>query len=650
MFEMMRIVSHRGPDDEGVALFGPTGRPHLFGGPDTPESVLTCHADYAPHHVVRSDLPEIQAELALGHKRLAIIDRSPLGHQPMSYRQGRYWIVFNGEIYNYRELRAALEKSGHRLSSRTDTEVIMAAYEQWGTECLERFNGMWAFVLYDLEERELFVSRDRFGIKPLHYWTLPDGVVAFASEIKQFTTLEGWNARPDQHVCTDFLATGAVAHDNHTFFADVRQVRPGEYLHIKLDHAREIAAPENWHEWYTLPNNLSDMSFSKAVDQSKCLLADAVRLCLQSDVPVGSCLSGGLDSSSIVCLISRQLRQQDCREMQSTVSSDTQLSEYSEAAFISEVVRRTGVNSHFVVPDVQTLFPLLGRIHWQQDEPFGSTSVFAQWMVYSEAKRQGLTVMLDGQGADEYLAGYYSSFPPYLSGLLCRGRVLDFTREMRCIAKLHSISQRRLIAQTAARVCPPLEALRRSMGRRKSWGWLRMDTLDGDSNGDHFGYHGGEFCRSLHSFERHLLRNYLTELLRYADRNSMAHSVESRVPFLDHRLVELVLSMPDHFKIFHGETKHVLREAMRGVVPDLVRERHDKMGFVTPEEVWIRRFATESFRRALAQACEIIPTMIDPVRVNELFENVVSGAVPFDFTIWRIISLGNWAGRFSVCM
>ena len=339
------------------------------------------------------------AQVALGHRRLSIVDLSSAGHQPMPAISQRYWIIHNGEIYNYRELRRELEDFGHRFMSQTDTEVIIVAFHQWGARCLERFNGMFAFVVYDREQQRIFAARDRYGVKPLYWWRAPDGTLALASEIKQFTVLPGWSARLNGQAAYDYLNWGLTDHRDTTMFADVRQLPPGSFVLAAIDRLGDGPPIEIWYKLHSC----ADVVSADAVDRWRKSFLDAVGLRLRADVPIGTALSGGLDLSAIVCAVHR-LRGEltgddDDRNSFSARSSDPL---FDEGPYIAAVVRATDVKEHAVWPDVDELFDNLSTLAWHLDEPYGSTSVFAEWCVFRKVATTLVRVTLDGHGADEF--------------------------------------------------------------------------------------------------------------------------------------------------------------------------------------------------------------------------------------------------------
>lgn len=645
---MTDTVRHRGPDDEGYLLLAGS-EAVICHGDDTEPAALEVPLPWRPVcHV--TDVAET-ANLGLGHRRLSIVDPSPLGHQPMSYADGRYWIVHNGEVYNHVELREELRALGHAFVSQSDTEVILAAYAQWGATCLERFNGMWAFAILDRRARTLFVARDRFGVKPLYYHAYR-GLLAFVSEIKQLTVLPSWRARLNAQRGYDFLVWNVMDHTDETLFAGVYQVPAGHFALVPLDDpGRPMDARGRLHTqaWYRLEPPVFEGSFEDAAKEFGRLITESVRLRLRADVAVGSCLSGGLDSSTIVCLMRGLLRELGS-DRQATFSACSDVASVDERAWIDLVVRQTGVDGHQVMPTVDGLFEELPALGWHQDEPFGSTSIYAQWCVFRLAGRAGIKVMLDGQGADEQLAGYHGFVAPLLVGLLRSGRLIELSREVVALRRRLGYSPMYAAQRMADMLLPDSlrQPLRRMAGQpsasRNRWldrarlGSATIDPVAG----------AGEQTGSVRAMSRSLmLARHLPMLLHWEDRSSMAHSIEARVPFLDYRLVEFSLSLPDSFKLRCGLTKRVMRAAMKGVLPEPVRRRADKIGFATPEQTWMREHTPDRFRATLRDAIVQSRGVLTPHALVVL-EDVLAGRRPFSFLPWRMISFGRWMERFGV--
>ncbi|HET9526935.1 MAG TPA: asparagine synthase (glutamine-hydrolyzing) [Pyrinomonadaceae bacterium] len=559
-------IRHRGPDDEGYLLVDTqSGRTRSCGGPDT---------DY------RLSLPDLSQhksdyfDLAFGFRRLAILDLSPGGHQPMSSHDGRFWIIFNGEIYNYRELRDELSTHGHRFQTTSDTEVILAAYQQWGESCVEHFNGMFALAIWDSTTRSIFVARDRFGEKPFYYVYIPQRLFAFASEMKAL-----WAAG---------VAGRAIHEETLALFTQHSQVEIGEQtiyegiLRLPQAHCLTLSPGGRLQKrryWDIDPRvRIDGWSDERYTETFREHFTNSVSLRLRADVPVGSSLSGGLDSSTVVSVINRLLPD---GAVQKTFSARFDDPARDEGKWMDLVTKSNRVERHDVWPTAERFFEGLSDLFWHQEEPFSSASVYAQWSVMRLAKENGVTVLLDGQGADEMLAGYHSYFDVMTDDLLnsfdLRG-YLKFRRD--CIA-LHGIapgSFRRALSQKTP------EAVKRVLKK----GLQLVRTLPQVEPAEPV--YSREYAK-VSSLRKHLWWNTtragLVELLRYADRNSMAHSREVRLPFLDHNLVEFVFKLPDRLLTRDGWTKWIIREAFRGIVPQEISDRVDKLGYMPPQQKWL---------------------------------------------------------------
>lgn len=543
-------------------------------------------------------------------------------------------LCYNGEIYNHTELRGELRTLGHEFRSQSDTEVLLHAWLEWGVECLPRLNGMFAFVLLDPRSAELYAVRDRFGVKPLYVGRVNDSLV-FASEIKQLRVMPGYSFQLDEAVARGYLAYGLVDHDNRTFDDGVKQVRGGEYAAVRLDDP-DLGVTLS--RWYELKAARFAGSLQRAASDLRTLLEDSVRLRLRADVPVGSCLSGGLDSSAIVCLAHRLLSSGGASAGQVTVTACYEDSRFDEWNYARQVVERTDARAVRVWPNIERLESEFDVHLWHLDEPVGSSSLFSQWCVFGGAADAGLKVMLDGQGSDEQLAGYGGADAPLYRSLLRRWSLPGLVGEMTAFRRRRGTLPLGPLLAAARSAIPSLDSILpsrlRAGARAPAWvlgsstaPFARADVPD-------LGGH----------LRDQLLRTSLPALLRYEDRNSMAWSVESRVPFLDYRLVEFLAGIPDTFKLHRGTTKLVFREAMQGVLPEPIRERTDKMGFVTPEEVWLRRTATTWFRAGVELAIELAPQLLDADRTWALFDSICNGSRAFTHEPWRILCFGRWLG------
>lgn len=579
---MAERLAHRGPDGEGTFFSGPVG---------------------------------------LAHRRLAIIDLSDEGRQPMGNEDGSLQVVFNGEIYNYRELREELLAAGHRFSSATDTEVILHAYEEWGRDCLARFNGMWAFALWDGRRRELFCARDRLGVKPFYY-TVAAGSFLFASEIKALRAHPEAGGRPNDRMLMTFLAWGVADHTAETMYDGIFQLPPAHLLVVREGGAE---APERYWDFTMNAAPQAAVDDSAAAERVRELLTDSVRLRLRSDVPVGTCLSGGIDSSTVTALINDLLRgehPESVGDRQRTFSVCFDDSRFDESRHIDVVVAATGVANRRTIPDTNGLWEDIGRLLYMQDEPFASLSIYAQYCVMRLA-REEVKVVLDGQGADEQLAGYIAYQAPYIRGLFSRGEVVRALREGFGSARRHGSFLSWAARQFFVR------SERRGLLRGQAPEVLR---------------YAGSLDEVL---KREVTASNLPLLLHWEDRNSMAFSIEARVPFLDYRLVEYLASLPLDQKIRGGVTKYVLRRAIRGLVPDAIRCRMDKMGFVTPEEAWMKDELAPEILDLFSSPEFARRPYWDAERVLGNYREFLDGKSPYSTEFWRIACAELWLRQFD---
>ena len=629
------LLRHRGPDDEGY-LLGDTRQARYVhcGGVDTSLAVRVPKID-----LFRGD----QFDLAFGFRRLSILDLSEHGHQPMASSDGRWWIVFNGEIYNYRELRAELAGYGHSFRGGSDTEVILAAFEQWGRGCLHRFNGMWAFAIWDCHQRALFLARDRFGVKPLHFvW---DGArLTFASEIKALVGEHGVPFVPDDEAVYRYLVWGELPSPGagQTFFRNVQALPPGHFLTLsegQLSCTRYYSLPVTQLE--------GEKDSDRVVAEYHQLFTDAVRARLRSDVPVGTCLSGGVDSSSIVCVINRTMAEDGLEATQVGARQKTFSAVYrsagrhNERRYIEAILNATGAEPNFTFPTGEQLVADLDRLTWHQDEPFGSTSIFAQWCVMAKVRERGVTVLLDGQGADEALGGY-RPYGVHLADLLKRRQYRSALMAGRDMNKNTGLPQLSVWAQAIARQAPNWWVLRyRRVREARRAALLRAAWRDPSAGGPLPERTYGGLADHLKEL---ISESSLPHLLRYEDRNGMAFAVEGRVPFVDYRLIEFSLTKGLAWCIHRGWTKWILREAMRGLVPQEILWRRDKVGFETPEAEWMEACLT--LRSDLFSDGAQSGKYVEPRTARILIKDQLSrngSSAP----LWRLINLELWLQAFS---
>lgn len=554
---MLRVANHRGPDGTGV--IGLSQNRELTG---TAES-----------HVWG----------AVGQVRLAVVDLSDSNSQPMYSPCGRFILAFNGEIYNYRELRRDLVSTGHQFRTSGDTEVLLQALVKWGLDALPRLRGMFAFVFVDAQQRSVIAARDRYGIKPLYAWIDRDQI-HFASEIKQFTAIPRWRARLNERRAVEYLLYGVTDHNQETMFADVQHVSPGVAIVLKHD---SLHTPKVIRWW-----NPTREHFSGSLEESSAIYRDlfkeSLKLHLGADVPIASCLSGGLDSSAIVGAVSQWF---PFRAAHHTFTASSENSAINEVHYAESVNSFSGATGHVTTPRISQLWCDLEQLVWHQDEPFPTTSIFAQWCVFREVQRFGIKVALDGQGADEQLAGYNSFINLKVLSDIERGRLLRALLSLQSFSRSSRLRPSTVLSAIAYRYLP--RHLRKISGglagvmSQNSSLWLNPNVVKAVDPCDPF-LINGKHPKTIGEMSRDMVdRSNLPMLLRFEDRNSMAFGIEARVPFVDHVLMEFALTLPEEHLIGDGLTKLVLRKAVDDCLPVFVSSRKDKIGFQTDEHAWM---------------------------------------------------------------
>ena len=592
------------------------------------------------HKLERLSAPS--GQVVLGHTRLSVIDLSTGGLQPMHRAAGRYSIVFNGEIYNYRELRQELIELGLGFHSDSDTEVLLAAWATWGESCLKRLVGMFAFVVVDHAASTLTCVRDSFGIKPLFY-AASETSFEFASEVPALLAIRGTRPTLNAQRAYDYLVHGDYDSTPETFFDGVLHLPPGNLLVVKLA-SRLVVEMRRW--WTPSVNERPSIPFTDAVDMVREHFLQSIRFHLRSDVPLGAALSGGVDSSAVVCAMRHVEPDMDIH----TFSYVARGSPVNEEHWVDLVNTHVNARGQKVVVSGSDLARDIDDMIRVQGEPFGSTSIYAQYRVYQLAREHGITVTLDGQGADELLAGYNGYPGPRLRSLLetegpiAAWRFLQAWSQWPGRDRLEGLKHF-LAESTQGRL---YQALRRLDGRQALPQWLRSTALIESGVSLRHPRQRAELNqkgrRLMTELALSLNRRGLSSLLRHGDRNSMRFSIESRVPFLTLDQAELLLSMPESYLISSsGETKSVFRAAMRGIVPDPILDRRDKIGFQTPEQTWL--FAmTDTIRGWLAE--DIGVPFLNQAAVISEFEAILAGSRPFSWQVWRWINFIRWHQLF----
>lgn len=612
-------LSHRGPDDSGWLMWCRDGS-------------------------VRKGRPPVgsaDARVGLVSTRLAILDLSTAGWQPMTSADGHQHIVYNGEIYNYLELRGELEALGYRFTTRTDTEVLLSAWAAWGGGALARLVGMFAFAILDTHLGELVLARDHFGIKPL-FVSQSATSLAFASEIRPLLHLRDERG-VDPDGLYDYLRWGLVDHGEQSLFASIRRFPAGHFARIDLrDPALVIRSQPFW----AIPAERREVAPSDAADEIRRMFLDSIRMHLRSDVPVGAALSGGIDSSAIVAG-ARLMGGPDLDlRCYSYIADDARLNE-EKWVDLAASAARVPVSKVRVTP--ADLVADLDALILAQGEPFATTSIFAQWAVFRAARRDGVIVLLDGQGADELFAGYRLLLGAKVRDLLREGRRVAGFRLAARVAREDgsAVVARAAVRALAPRLPPPLRRMALATGSATAYpSWLREDWFHGRGSA---GSRDGRQPERLHDLLLSMFRSTrLPSLLRFEDRNSMHFSLESRVPFLYPPLVEFVFSLPlDALMDREGRSKVVFRQAMRDIVPAAILARRDKIGFETPETRWLRELRPWIERTLGAGAARAIPALRHDV-VERQWRPMVDGERSHDPVLWRWLNVIRWAAVYEV--
>lgn len=590
---MMEHMKHRGPNDSGVYCY---------------------------------------QNMVLGFVRLSIIDLSEFGHQPMISENEEWVIVYNGEIFNYVELKQELEQLGVQFRTQSDTEVLLKAFIQWGEAVQHKLNGMWAFAIFNKKEQTLFLSRDRYGIKPL-YVMENEQMISFASEIPALLSLMERKPKPNYQAIFDFLAFNRTDHHHTTFFKEIEKIHHGHSAEITLHYAKSLTQKR----WYNLTEELEKKQFTiNDENDFRDLLIDSFRLRLRSDVPVGVCLSGGLDSSAVVSIIADKLNRKDIATF-SSVFEKGQTGDESE--FIDEY--KSIVDTMYrITPNADDLFHHLYRFVRLHAEPIPTTSPFAQFKVMELAGKH-VTVTLDGQGADEILGGYHYFFGFYYKDLLRRFKIRTFVSELIDYLKIHRsvwalkslffflLPERvKLKTQTLRKgyFCKEFEKLYANAGQLSGGLYASRNLKEALIN--HFEYK-------------------LEHLLKWEDRNSMHFSIEARVPFLDHRLVEATINLDDRWKIRKGFTKFILRESMINILPEKIRMRSDKIGFATPQDLWLKNPQLLKLMDELLTSPKFESrNIIDKTVSRRMIKEHVNGTKNHAKELWKWFQLELWFREF----
>ena len=576
--------------------------------------------------------------ILLAHRRLSIIDLSPAGAQPMSTEDGRYTIVFNGEIYNYRELRTRLEGRGFSFESDCDTEVLLKAWGCWGEKVLPGLKGMFSFAIFDRQALVLTCACDPFGIKPFFY-SQAKGSFSFASEVPALRELSSSGQQCDIQKAYDYLVWSLHDNDERTFFKGISRLGAGQLLKVDLNNIAEVV-PKTW--WNPSISERTDIDFKEAAAELRRMFLENVQFHLRSDVPLGFALSGGIDSSAIVCAARRLHPDMPIR----TFTFEAESKAISESKWARIVGDYVGSEQHFISVEPRDIEGDIDGLIKAQGEPFGSSTIYAQYRVFEAMREDGIVVSLDGQGADELLGGYFGYPDACLQSMLEKGEYRSAARFIRNWSQGNGRSFRKASLYVGMLLVPDrLRGLARAVaGNSPSPGWLRTEALlergvrrivpqpisrTPEGRG-----------RRLSERLRLAMKHSLNRLLRYQDRNSMHWSLESRVPFLTREMAEFCLSLPESFLVNeNGVTKSVFRAAMRDIVPDEILDRRDKIGFETPERRWLAgcRPKIEEWLSDLESI-----EFLNAEKTRRYVFDAVDGKARYSWQIWRILNFARW--------
>ena len=575
------LIAHRGPDDEGFYF---------------------------------------EQNFAFGHRRLSILDLSSDGHQPMHYLD-RYVITYNGEVYNYIEIKEELIKNGYVFHSHTDTEVILASYDKWGEECVNRFNGMWAFAIYDKVKENIFCSRDRFGVKPFYYTQVDDKFI-FGSEIKQL--LEFYEDRyVNKKILIDYLVIGFEEHTNETFFENILKLEQSHnliynlktnsfeikrYFDIKFD--KEI-------------NNLNEID---SIEYIKNNLENAIELRLRSDVKVGTCLSGGLDSSSIAAIAAKKYFEKT-NERFIAIHAKSIEEKTDESKYAREVAEYCNLNMIEIEPQLKDIKESIEEVVYTQEEPFGSPSIIMQYFVMKKAKEIGCTVLLDGQGGDETLLGYERYYPAYLLSL----NFLDMLKGFFNSSKNSKLSLKQLIQYfiyfTNSKIRLNHLKKKNDFIKKENFDLLSKSLLKENAK---------KYLNIFKLQEIEIFKTQMPHLLKYEDKNSMKNSIETRLPFVDYSFLQVALSINNKLKIKDGWTKYILRKMIEKELPKNIVWRKNKYGFEAPTKSWIEIY-NQNMINNIEKSC-IIKQITSDIDFNKIDNNQK----------WKLFNISVWEQIYSV--
>lgn len=619
-----RLLKHRGPDDEGyVYINSDTGITQQFSGDDSVAEIKSAY-----NHI--SEAKTENYNVILAHRRLSIIDLSPRAHGPMSDSSQKIWITFNGEIYNYIELREELKTRGYNFRTDSDTEVIINSYLCWGEDCLNRFNGMWAFGLWDQNKEQLLLARDRFGVKPLYYACEP-GYFIFASEYRPILAHDPYLKNIDDSKIPFFILYGNRLNTDSTFYKRINSLEPSECLTVKNKKTKKF-------KYYDIPVYSDDYKTKRELENKLLdLLTDSIKLRYRSDVPVGTCLSGGFDSSSIVS-VSRQVFDAELN----TFSAVWGEKECDESRYIDIVNNSFKCTSNKIMPSDKEFEKTFHELCYYQEIPTEGPGLYPQWYVMKAAQSK-VKVLLDGQGGDEVFGGYFQD-ATHLRGLIKDRNVAKLLRSLRLFIKylnmqgIHSFSSwlfprfygkyvRGLLSEQFDIIHPELKHK------------IREESMYYDAEPPQ------RYKNYINNLSYHFIRNItIPTLLHYEDRSSMAHSIESRVPFLDYRLVEFGINLYHEYLVNSRISRPLYRDALKKHLPGEIVDRKDKLGYPVPFAKWTRTTLKDLVCESVLNNDNRVYNYLNKNHIERKLKRHLESKIDFSWEIWRILSLEKFLG------
>jgi asparagine synthase (glutamine-hydrolysing) len=626
LLAMHEAISHRGPDGEGFSLLDAAWR--------------TVNAR-APAELLLSAAGQLR--VAMAFRWLKIQDPGEAAAQPMASPDGSVWLIFNGEVYNFREIGRELAQLGHRFASVSDTEVILAAYMQWGTGCFSRLNGMWAMILLDLRDRKIIISRDRFGIKPLFYYRGQQRLI-IASEVKQLLAA-GAPAVANRSAVARFICNRRPATPDETFFKDIFAQPPATFAEINLQAPADIVFQPYWRLDAPAVDPVAAPTLAEACAQLHTLLSRSVVEHMVAKSPFGHLISGGLDSSLLAALAAPGYQQRGERGMSASMVLPANASRYCESVYIDQVVTALDFQSFRAELSPAWLKANIDRVTKVQEEPLAGMAVAGQFLAYETAARHGARVVLDGQGADEIFAGYpryqYALLKDYIRRFEPAALLRELRSLWRCDARFFRDAWR-------LKVMPRLAARLGSGGSNSAADFLRSEAELPSSKHKSIACHSSQTTALSEALLADVLTGNLRSVLAVTDRNAMAHSIEARVPYVDRRIVEFAFQLPDSYKIGDGKRKRLLRLLAGRYLPKAIVTRADRIGFGAPIEQWLK----VEFRAELAS----LPNghifrhsdLVDQFRLRSYIDDFLSGRHRTAGTVWRLYAVDTWARAYTV--